>query len=172
MEEGSEDLEDLPLALDGNADSPEGLLRDPKLLYIVDTGDGEGSRATLVEVVELGAVFESERLAFGGSCSGDELVEDVVVSFGLWLVDESGAFEEVGTDASSNDRLGVVEEDLEDEGQTGSRMDVKTLALTSMYFPKRDELSLRVVLALPKASMIGFVARICSSVSLIPPEVV
>jgi hypothetical protein len=37
-----------------------------------------------------------------------------------------------------------------------------------MYFPNRDELSFRVVFALPNASMIGFVARICSSVSLIP----
>lgn len=38
----------------------------------------------------------------------------------------------------------------------------------SMYFPNRDELSFRVVFALPNASMIGFVARICCSVSLIP----
>lgn len=41
-----------------------------------------------------------------------------------------------------------------------------------MYFPKREELSFLVVLALPKASMMGFVARICSSVSLIPLAVV
>jgi hypothetical protein len=41
-----------------------------------------------------------------------------------------------------------------------------------MYFPKRDELSLRVVLALPNASMIGLVARICSSTSDIPAAVV
>lgn len=41
-------------------------------------------------------------------------------------------------------------------------------ALTSMYFPKRDELSFLVVFAFPKASMIGFVASICLSTSLIP----
>ena len=35
-----------------------------------------------------------------------------------------------------------------------------------MYFPNRDELSLRVVLALPKASRTGLVARICLSTSL------
>lgn len=41
-----------------------------------------------------------------------------------------------------------------------------------MYFPNREELSFLVVLALPNASMIGFVARICSSTSLIPLAVV
>jgi hypothetical protein len=35
-----------------------------------------------------------------------------------------------------------------------------------MYFPNRDELSLRVVFALPKASRMGFVARIWRSISL------
>src|SRR5579872_6952103 len=35
-----------------------------------------------------------------------------------------------------------------------------------MYFPNRDELSFRVVLALPKASKAGLVARICLSTSL------
>lgn len=37
---------------------------------------------------------------------------------------------------------------------------------TWMYLPKRDELSFLVVLALPKASRIGFVARIWRSISL------
>ena len=37
---------------------------------------------------------------------------------------------------------------------------------TWIYFPNRDELSLRVVLALPKASRAGLVARICLSTSL------
>lgn len=37
---------------------------------------------------------------------------------------------------------------------------------TWMYFPKREELSLRVVLALPNASSTGLVARICRSTSL------
>lgn len=46
-------------------------------------------------------------------------------------------------------------------------MSVCLLNMISMYLPKREELSLRVVLALPKASMMGLVARICSSVSLI-----
>jgi len=40
-----------------------------------------------------------------------------------------------------------------------------------MYLPNRDELSLRVVLALPNASMIGLVAKICSSTSLMPLDV-
>jgi len=35
-----------------------------------------------------------------------------------------------------------------------------------MYFPKRDELSFLVVLALPNASRTGLVARICLSTSL------
>jgi len=35
-----------------------------------------------------------------------------------------------------------------------------------MYFPKREELSFRVVLAFPKASRAGFVASICRSTSL------
>ena len=40
--------------------------------------------------------------------------------------------------------------------------------ITSMYLPNREELSFLVVLALPKASMIGLLARICLSTSLIP----
>jgi hypothetical protein len=35
-----------------------------------------------------------------------------------------------------------------------------------MYFPKRELLSFLVVLALPNASMIGLLAKICLSVSL------
>ncbi|KAH3664626.1 hypothetical protein OGATHE_003441 [Ogataea polymorpha] len=35
----------------------------------------------------------------------------------------------------------------------------------SRYLPNLDELSFLVVLALPKASMMGFVAKICFSVS-------
>lgn len=35
-----------------------------------------------------------------------------------------------------------------------------------MYLPKRELLSFRVVFALPNASMIGLLARICRSVSL------
>jgi hypothetical protein len=35
-----------------------------------------------------------------------------------------------------------------------------------MYFPKREELSFRVVLALPKDSRMGLVAKICLSTSL------
>jgi hypothetical protein len=37
-----------------------------------------------------------------------------------------------------------------------------------MYFPNRDELSFLVVLAFPNASMMGLLAKICLSVSLIP----
>src|SRR6266480_6693180 len=46
-------------------------------------------------------------------------------------------------------------------------MSVFLLNRISIYLPKREELSFRVVFALPKASMIGFVARICSSVWVI-----
>jgi hypothetical protein len=35
-----------------------------------------------------------------------------------------------------------------------------------MYLPKREELSFRVVFALPNASRMGLVARICFSISL------
>lgn len=37
-----------------------------------------------------------------------------------------------------------------------------------MYLPNRDELSFRVVFAFPNASMIGLLARICLSTSLMP----
>lgn len=37
-----------------------------------------------------------------------------------------------------------------------------------MYLPKRELLSLRVVLALPKASIMGLLARIWRSISLMP----
>jgi hypothetical protein len=37
-----------------------------------------------------------------------------------------------------------------------------------MYLPNREELSFLVVLAFPNASMIGLLARICRSVSLMP----
>lgn len=40
------------------------------------------------------------------------------------------------------------------------------IMLTWIYFPKRDELSFRVVFALPKDSSMGLVARICRSISL------
>jgi hypothetical protein len=39
-----------------------------------------------------------------------------------------------------------------------------------MYFPKREELSFRVVFEFPKDSMIGFVERTASSISLLPPR--
>lgn len=38
--------------------------------------------------------------------------------------------------------------------------------LTCIYLPKREELSFRVVFALPNASRMGLVARICFSISL------
>ncbi|KAH3682258.1 hypothetical protein WICPIJ_006768 [Wickerhamomyces pijperi] len=44
-------------------------------------------------------------------------------------------------------------------------MVVLSLKRISKYLPKREELSFLVVLALPKASMIGLVAKICFSVS-------
>ena len=40
----------------------------------------------------------------------------------------------------------------------------------SMYFPNRDELSLRIVFALPKASRIGLASRICCSIQECFPE--
>lgn len=43
---------------------------------------------------------------------------------------------------------------------------MRPFVLTSMYFPNRELLSFLVVLALPNASMIGLLARICLSVSL------
>lgn len=49
---------------------------------------------------------------------------------------------------------------------------MKVEELTSIYFPNLELLSFLVVLALPKASMIGFVAKICSSTSVIPDDVV
>lgn len=60
-----------------------------------------------------------------------------------------------------------------DRSATRKRQDCTTFyrpsgSLTSMYLPNLDELSFRVVLAFPKASMIGLVARICRSVSDMP----
>ena len=43
--------------------------------------------------------------------------------------------------------------------------------MISMYLPKRDELSFRVVLALPIASITGFEARILASICVSPSSV-
>lgn len=98
----------------------------------------------------------------------------MVVALRLGLVHQSRALEEVRPDARADDRLRVVEQDLVRVDRVSEPLssEPRQQWLTSMYFPNRDELSLRVVLAFPKASMIGFVARICSSVSLMPLAVV
>ena len=76
----------------------------------------------MVEVEELGGVdVETEIFTFLGWSSGAELVEDVVVSFDLGLVDESGSFEEVGSDSSTDDLLVFVEEDLRRTARTIGR---------------------------------------------------
>ena len=40
----------------------------------------------------------------------------------------------------------------------------------SIYFPNRDELSLRIVFALPNASRMGLASRICCSIQECFPE--
>lgn len=177
MQQRGEDAEDLPLLLDRDPDRREGLLRRRKLFGIVDARDRERVRAALVQVRERRGRLEPERLAFRGGGAGEELVKDVIVALCLGLVDETRSLEEVSPDSRADDGLTAVKEDLKwprrsSVASVGGRDCFQDLEHTWMYLPNRDELSLRVVLALPNASMIGLVARICSSTSDIPAAVV
>jgi len=122
VKQRSEKSEDLPLFLDGDSNGGESLLGDVELGCIVDSRNGCRSRSSLVEVEELGGVdVETEIFTFLGWRAGAELVEDVVVSFDFGLVDESRAFEEVGSDSSTDDFLVFVEEDLQQTRSTRER---------------------------------------------------
>jgi len=119
VEQGREDLEDVPLALDGDADRRQGLLRDGELVCVVDAGDLRG--AALVEEREGRRRVEAERLALRRWRTGEELVEDVVVALRLGLVHEAGPLEEVGADAGADDRLRAVEQDLRGSERSSAR---------------------------------------------------
>lgn len=168
MEQSGEQLEDLPLTFDGDSNGVERFLSVLELFRVVDAGNGEGIRSALIEVVERRGVVESERLAFRGRSSSEELVEDVVVPLRFGLIDETGSLEKIRSNSGADDGEPFVEEDLPSAVVSIQRLGKQSERLTSMYFPNLDELSFLVVLAFPNASMIGFVARICSSVSLIP----
>lgn len=85
----------------------------------------------------------------------------MIVTLRVRLVNEAGSLQEIGTDSGTNDLIFIVKENL-----LVSLSYDKTQ--TSMYLPKRELLSLRVVFALPNASMIGLLARIWRSISLMP----
>src|SRR5277367_2659346 len=93
------------------------------------------------------------------------LVEDMIVTFGLRLKHQSRSFQEVGSYPCTDNFCLIIKQNL-------LRLVKEAESSTSMYFPNREELSFLVVFALPKASMMGLVAKICSSVWLIPPGVV
>lgn len=86
----------------------------------------------------------------------------MIVTLRVRLIDKSRSLQEVCTDPGADNFLLIVEEDLL------IRSHPLHWKRTSMYLPKRELLSLRVVLALPKASMIGLLARIWRSISLMP----
>lgn len=88
----------------------------------------------------------------------------MVVPFRQGLEDDTRTLEEIGADACADNFLFAVKENLGETGKMKTGLDNKKR--TWMYFPNRDELSLRVVLAFPNASRIGLVARICRSISL------
>lgn len=88
----------------------------------------------------------------------------MIVPFRQRLEDHTRALQEVCPYPRTTDFLPPVKKDLRNvDERTSGRQCVQP---TWIYFPNRDELSLRVVLALPKASRAGFVARICLSTSL------
>ena len=113
MQQSSEKLENLPLALNGDPDDRQSLLSRAEFLRIVDARDNETGLTTLIEIGESRGRIETEILAFGGWCSCEKLIKDVVVALRLGLVDQSRSLEQISSDASPDDSLGVVEEDLE-----------------------------------------------------------
>lgn len=115
MQQPGEHPEDFPLPADGNTDGAERLLRNLELFGIVDSVDGRGSRTTARKVRECRiGLIQAVFLAFlcRGAC--EKLIEDVVVSLGFGLVNETGTLEEVCADPGSNDLVFEVEQDLAD----------------------------------------------------------
>src|SRR5271154_2887964 len=93
------------------------------------------------------------------------LVEDMIVTFGFRLKHQSRSFQEVRPYPCTDNFCLIIKQNL-------LRLARHAELPTSIYFPNREELSFLVVFAFPNASMMGFVAKICSSVWLIPPGVV
>jgi hypothetical protein len=88
----------------------------------------------------------------------------VIVAFRKRLENDSGPFQKICTDPSTDNLLFPVKKNLSKHQHTENR---GRLALqTWIYFPNREELSFRVVLAFPNASRMGFVASIWRSISL------
>lgn len=79
-------------------------------------------------------------------------------------MDDAGRLEKVVVDTSTKDATNGIEGNLDKvRRKNGSSEEVdvreKKGEQTLMNFPKREELLLRVVLALPNASRMGLVAR-------------
>ena len=160
MEKRRQQFEHSPLLLDTDTDGRQGGLGRPELLSIVDTVDGSGRWATLLQVVELRDIgVQTQILTLLRRCASTELVEDVVVPFRQRLEDNTRAFQQVCSDTRANNLLLAVEENLMIGREAWTRV-TRGVSRTWMYLPKRDELSFLVVFALPKASSTGFVARI------------
>ena len=93
----------------------------------------------------------------------DELEEDVVATLVGLLVGHTGLLEEVDVDETTGKFAHVVEIDPAAGRGLVSRNFVNYANLHLMNFPKRDELSFLMVLALPYDSKMGFVLTILSS---------
>ena len=109
MQERGQETKDVPLTLDGETDRAERLLCRLELLGIVDAVDDVAASTALVEVEEFGSILETEVLSLGGRCACTQLVEDVVVSLRLGLVDETRALEQVGAHLGTDNLVALVE---------------------------------------------------------------
>ena len=93
----------------------------------------------------------------------DKLEEDVVAALVGLLVGHAGLLEEVDIDETTGKFAHVVEIDPAPGWGLVSRNFLDYANLYLMNFPKREELSFLMVLALPYDSKMGFVLTILSS---------
>lgn len=90
--------------------------------------------------------------------SAQQLIKDVKVPFVVVLMDDARLLQQVVQDvAAIRNSLPVDKRNVIVRFLITRDKGAYQLKLMSIYFPKRDELLLRFVLALPKASRIGFV---------------
>lgn len=92
MKQSRKQSENLPLALNSNSNYTEGFLCRTELLCVVQSRDRKGVGSTLIEVVEVRGTFQTEFFTLSRRSSGEKLVEDVVISLGFRLVDQSRTF--------------------------------------------------------------------------------
>ena len=117
------------------------------------------------QIVELSDIsVQAKVLALLQRCAGAELIEYMIVTLRQWLENNARTLQKISSNPCPDDLLFSVEENL-------SRMSICIsqqlhAVRTWMYLPNREELSLRVVFALPNASRTGLVAKIWRSTSL------